>query len=59
VTVEWRKIHNEKLNDLHSLPNIVRVVKARRMRSAGYVACMGEERGVQRVLEGKRPLGRQ
>jgi len=62
VTGEWRKLHNEKLNDLHSLPNIVRVVKSRRMRWAGHVARMGEDRGVHRVLvgkpDGKRPLGR-
>ena len=62
VTGEWRKLHNEELNDLHSLPNIVRVVKSRRMRWAGHVARMGEDRGVHRVLvgkpEGKRPLGR-
>jgi hypothetical protein len=61
VTGEWRKLH-EELNDPYSLPNIVRVVKLRRMRWAGYVARMGEERGVHRVLvgkpEGKRPLGR-
>ena len=58
VTVEWRKLHN----DLYSLPNIVQVVKSRRMRWAGHVACMGEGRGVHRVLvgkpEGRRPLGR-
>jgi len=62
VTGKWRKLHNEELNDLHSLPNIVRVVKSRRMRWAGHVARMGEDRGVHRVLvgkpEGKRPLGR-
>jgi hypothetical protein len=62
VTGELRKIHNEELNDLYSSPNIVRVVKSRRMRWAGHVARMGEERGVHRVLvgkpEGKRPLGR-
>jgi hypothetical protein len=62
VTGEWRKLHNEELNDLYSLPNIVRVVKSRRMGWAGHVARMGEERGVHRVLvgkpEGKRPLGR-
>jgi hypothetical protein len=62
VTGEWSKIHNEELNDLYSLPNIVRVVKSRRMRWVGHVAHTGEERGVHRVLvgkpEGKRPLGR-
>ena len=62
VTGEWRKLHNEELRDLYSLPNIVRVVKSRRMRWAGHVARMGEGRGVHRVLvgkpKGKRPLGR-
>ena len=62
VTGIWRKLHNEELSDLYSLPNIVRVVKSRRMRWAGHVARMGEGRGVHRVLvgrpEGKRPLGR-
>ena len=62
VTGEWRKLHNEELNDLYSLPNIVRVVKSRRMRWAGHVARVGEVKGVHRVLvgkpEGKRPLGR-
>jgi hypothetical protein len=62
MTGEWRKLHNEELNDLYSSPNIVRVVKSRRMRLAGHVARMREERGVHRVLvgkpEGKRPLGR-
>jgi len=62
VTGEWRKLHNEELSDLYSLPNIVRVVKSRRMRWAGHVAHMGEGTGVYRVLvgkpEGKRPLGR-
>ena len=62
VTGEWRKLHNEELKDLYSLPNIVRVVKSRRMRWAGHVARMGEGRGVHRVLvgkpEGKRTLGR-
>ena len=62
VTGEWRKLHNEELSDLYSLPNIVRVVKSRKMRWAGHVARMGEGRGVQRVLvgkpEGKRPLER-
>jgi hypothetical protein len=41
VTGEWRKLHNEELNDLYSLPNTVRVVKSRRMRWAGHVARMG------------------
>jgi hypothetical protein len=62
VTGDWRRLHNEELNDLYSSPNIVRVIKLRRMRWAGQVARMGEERGVYRVLvgkpEGKRPLGR-
>jgi hypothetical protein len=62
VTGKWRKLHKEELNDLYSLPNIVRVVKSRRMRWAGHVAHMGEGRGVQRVLvgktEGKRPRRR-
>ena len=58
VTGEWRKLHNEELSDLYSLPIIVRVVKSRRMRWAGNVARMGEGRGVYRVLMGKRPLGR-
>ena len=48
VTGEWRKLHNEELNDLYSLPYIVRVVKSRRMRWAGHVAHMGEDRGVHR-----------
>ena len=53
VTGEWRKLHNEELNDLCSLPSIVRVVKSRRMRWAGHVARMGKDRGVHRVLVGK------
>jgi hypothetical protein len=53
VTEEWRKLHNEELNVLYS-PNIVRVIKSRRMRWAGYVARMVERRGVYRVLVGKR-----
>jgi hypothetical protein len=61
VTGEWGKLHNEELNDLYSLPIIVRVVKSR-MRWAAHVVHMREERGVNRVLvgkpEGKRPLGR-
>jgi len=62
VTGEWRRLHNEELNDLYSSPNIVWVIKSRRMRWTGHVARMGEERGVYRVLvgkpEGNRPLGR-
>jgi hypothetical protein len=62
VTGEWRKLHNEELHDLYSSPTIVQVMKSRRMKCAGYVACMGEGRGVYRdlveKLEGKRPLGR-
>jgi hypothetical protein len=49
---EWRKLHNEELNDLYSLPNLVRVIKSR-MGWAGHAACMGEGRGVYRVLVGK------
>jgi len=62
VTGECRRVHNEELNDLYSSPKIVRVIKSRRMRWAGHVARMGEEKGVCRVLvgkpEGRRPLGR-
>jgi hypothetical protein len=62
VTGEWRKLHIEELNDLNCSPNIVRVIKSRRMRWAGHVARMGEGRGVYRVLvgksEGKGSLGR-
>jgi hypothetical protein len=49
MTGEWRKLYNEELNDLYSSPNIVPVVKLRRMRWARHVARMGEERGVHRV----------
>jgi len=52
VTAEWRKLHNEELRDLYSLPNIVRVLKSRRMRWAVHVARMGEGSGVHRVLVG-------
>jgi hypothetical protein len=58
----WRKLHNDELHSLHISPNIVRVIKSRRMRWTGHVARMEEGRGVYRVLggrpEGKRPLGR-
>jgi hypothetical protein len=62
VTGEWRKVHNEELHNLYSSPDIIRQVKSRRMRWAGHVAHMGEEREVYKVLvgkpKGKRPLGR-
>jgi hypothetical protein len=58
----WRKLHNEELHNLHSSPSIIRIIKSRRMRWAGHVARMGEERNVYRLLvakpEGKRPLRR-
>ena len=54
VTGEWRRLHNEELNDLHPSPNIVRVIKSRRMRWAGHVARMGEERGCIRSWWGNR-----
>ena len=57
MTGEWRKLHNEEPKDLNSSPNIVRVIKSRRMRWAGHVASMGEKRGVHRVLV-RKPLGR-
>jgi hypothetical protein len=60
VTGEWIKLRNEELNDLYSTPNIVRVIKSRRMRWVGHVARMWERRGIYRVLvgkpEGKRPF---
>ena len=59
---EWRKLHNEELNDLYCSTNIVRVIKSRRMRWAGHVTRMGKRKGICRVLvgkpDGKRPLGR-
>jgi len=62
VTGEWRRLHNEELNDLYSSPNIVRMIKSRRMRWAGHVTHMNEESGVYGALlgelEGWRPLGR-
>ena len=60
VTGEWRKLHNEDLNDLYSSPNIIQLIKSRRTRWAGHVARMGERRGVYGVLvenpEGKSHL---
>jgi hypothetical protein len=62
VTGEWRKLHSEELHNLYSSPDIIRQVKSSRMRWAGHVAHMGEERKMYKVLvgkpEGKRPLGR-
>jgi hypothetical protein len=62
MTGEWRKMHNEELHSLYSFPDIIRQVKSRRMRWAGHVARMGEDRKVYKVSvgkpEGKRPLGR-
>ena len=59
---EWRKLHNEELNDLCSSPNTIRVIKSRRMRWTGHIARVGERKGVYRVLmaksERKRPLRR-
>ena len=50
---DWRKLHNEELNDLYCSPSIVRVIKSRRMRWVGHVTHMGEKRGIYRVLVGK------
>jgi hypothetical protein len=62
VTGKWRKVHNEELHDLNSSPNIIVIIKVRRMRWAGNVARMGEKRNVYRFLvgnpEGRRPVGR-
>jgi hypothetical protein len=60
VPGEWRELHNEVLNNLYCSPNIIRVIKSRRMKLAGYVERMGDRRGAYRVLvgkpEGRRPL---
>jgi hypothetical protein len=53
VTGEWRRLHNEELNDLYSSPNIIRVMKSRRMGWAGHVTRMGEGRGAYRILVGE------
>jgi hypothetical protein len=62
VTGEWRRLHNEELYDLYSSPNIIRVIKSRRMRWAGHVARMWERRGAYRILVGnvedEKPAGR-
>jgi hypothetical protein len=62
VTGDWRRLHNKELYALYSSPNIIRVIKSRRLRWAGHVPRMGERRGAYRALvgkpEGRRPLGR-
>jgi hypothetical protein len=62
VTGEWKKLHNEELHDLYSLPSVIRIINSRGLRWAGHVARMGEKRNAHRLLvgkpEGKRPLGR-
>ena len=62
VRGEWRKLHNEELNDMHSPPNIIGVIKSRRMGWARHVADKWKRGGAYRILvgkpEGKRPLGR-
>jgi hypothetical protein len=62
VTEEWRRLHNEELNDLYSSPNFIRVIKSRRMRWTGHVARKDEGRGAYRIFmgrpEGRRRLGR-
>jgi hypothetical protein len=61
VTAEWRKLHNEELRDLYSSPRIIRIIMSRRMRWAGHVARMRENRIAYRLMvgkpEGKKPLG--
>jgi hypothetical protein len=63
VTGGWKKLHNEEMHDLYFSPNIIRIIKSRRKKWAGYVAQTGEKRATYRLLvgkpEGKRPLGRQ
>jgi hypothetical protein len=62
VRGKWKKLYNEELNDLYCSPNIVQVSKSRRVRWVGHAACMGEKKGVYKVVvgkpEGQRPLGR-
>jgi hypothetical protein len=62
VTGKWRRLHNKELYELYSSPNIIHVIKSRRMRWTEHVACMGERRGADSILgekpEGKRPLRR-
>jgi ribonuclease I len=54
VTREWRRLHNEELKDLYSSSNIIPVIKTRRMRWAGHVACMGDRIGAYRILSGEK-----
>jgi hypothetical protein len=56
VTGEWRKLHNEQIRDLYSSPNIIRIIKSRRISWAGHVAQMGD-RLLVGMPEGRRPLG--
>jgi hypothetical protein len=62
MTGGWRKVHNEELHNLYSSPNVIRMIKSRRIRWAWYVARMGAKRNAYRILmakpEGKRPVGR-
>jgi hypothetical protein len=62
VTEDWRRLHNEELNDLYSSPNIIRIIKSRQKRRAGHVARIEEKRVAYRISvgrpEGRRPLGR-
>jgi hypothetical protein len=62
VTRYWRKLHNEELHNVYSPPDIIRIIKSRKMRWAGHVARMGESRNAYRILvgmpEGKKPIGR-
>jgi hypothetical protein len=58
ITGKWRKLHNEELNDLYCSPNIIRVIKSRRIGWSAYVARMVESRGLVGKPEGNRPFGR-
>jgi hypothetical protein len=62
VTGDWRKLHNDELHNLYSSPNIMRMIKSKRMNREGHIARMGETRNTYRILvgkpEGKRPLGK-
>jgi hypothetical protein len=53
VTGDWRKLHNEELHNLYASPNIIRMIKSRRMKWAGHVARMGETRNAYRILVGR------